>query len=185
MMSHIHDHDIDYTLLTQEQIATRVAQLGEEITQDYQGKELLVVGILKGAVVFYSDLIRKINLPMKLDFMVVSSYGCTTASSGVVRILQDLSQDINDRHVLIVEDILDTGLTLSYLTGILQHRNPASIEICTLMDKPERRKVDLTAKYIGFTIPDAFVVGYGLDYGEIYRNLPDVGVLKSSAYRKE
>ncbi len=183
-MAHIHDEDIDHILLTEPQIASRVQALGEQISRDYQGKELLVVGILKGAVVFYSDLIRRINLPMQMDFMVVSSYGSSTDSSGVVRILKDLSQDIQGKHVLIVEDILDTGLTLHYLTQILKHRSPASIEICTLMDKPERRKADIHAKYVGFTIPDAFVVGYGLDYDEKYRNMPSVGVLKEEVYRR-
>jgi hypoxanthine phosphoribosyltransferase len=183
-MSHIHDCDAQSVLLTEEQIRTRVDELGEEITRDYQGKELLVVGILKGAVIFYADLVRKINMPMEFDFMVVSSYGNSTKSSGVVRIIKDLSQDITGKHVLIIEDILDTGLTLNYLTGILRHRNPASIEICTLMDKPERRKVDLKAKYTGFLIPDAFVIGYGLDYDEKYRNMPYVGILKPEIYSK-
>ncbi len=183
-MAHIHDEDIDHILLTEQQIAHRVKELGQQISQDYQGQELLVVGILKGAVVFYSDLIRQINLPVRLDFMVVSSYGSSTDSSGVVRILKDLSQDIQGKHVLVVEDILDTGLTLHYLTNILKHRSPASIEICTLMDKPERRKADIHAKYIGFAIPDAFVVGYGLDYDEKYRNMPSVGVLKEEVYQR-
>ena len=174
-MAHIHDEDIDHILLTQQQIAARIQELGEQISRDYQGQ---------GAVVFYSDLIRQINLSMRLDFMVVSSYGSSTDSSGVVRILKDLSQDIQGKHVLIVEDILDTGLTLHYLTEILKHRSPASIEVCTLMDKPERRRADIHAKYIGFTIPDAFVVGYGLDYNEKYRNMPSVGVLKEEVYRR-
>ena len=143
-----------------------------------------MVCILKGSVVFYADLMREINLKMDLDFMSASSYGASTSSSGVVRIKKDLATDISGRHVLIVEDILDTGNTLSCLMEVLKDRNPASIEICTLMDKPDRRVKNLEAKYVGFTIPDAFVVGYGLDYDELYRNMPDVGVLKPEVYTK-
>ena len=183
-MAHIHDNDIAYVLLNKEQIAQRVEELGKEITRDYQDKQLLMVCILKGSVVFYADLMRQIDLKMDLDFMSASSYGASTNSSGVVRIKKDLSTDISGRHVLIVEDILDTGNTLSCLMEVLKDRNPASIEICTLMDKPERRVKNLQAKYVGFTIPDAFVVGYGLDYDELYRNMPDIGVLKPEVYTK-
>ena len=183
-MAHIHDNDIAYVLLNKEQIAQRVEELGKEITRDYQDKQLLMVCILKGSVVFYADLMRQIVLKMDLDFMSASSYGASTNSSGVVRIKKDLSTDISGRHVLIVEDILDTGNTLSCLMEVLKDRNPASIEICTLMDKPERRVKNLQAKYVGFTIPDAFVVGYGLDYDEHYRNMPDIGVLKPEVYTK-
>ena len=183
-MTHIHENDIDHVLLSAEQVAKRVEELGAQITADYQGEELLLVCILKGSVVFYADLMRKINLKTELDFMSASSYGSSTNSSGVVRIKKDLSVDIAGRHVLIVEDILDTGNTLSCLMEVLKDRNPASIEICTLMDKPERRVKNLQAKYVGFTIPDAFVVGYGLDYNETYRNMPDIGVLKPEVYTK-
>ena len=183
-MAHIHDNDIAYVLLNKEQIAQRVEELGKEITRDYQDKQLLMVCILKGSVVFYADMMRQIDLKMDLDFMSASSYGASTNSSGVVRIKKDLSTDISGRHVLIVEDILDTGNTLSCLMEVLKDRNPASIEICTLMDKPERRVKNLQAKYVGFTIPDAFVVGYGLDYDELYRNMPDIGVLKPEVYTK-
>lgn len=183
-MAHIHENDIDHVLLSEEQVAKRVEELGAQITADYQGEELLLVCILKGSVVFYADLMRSINLKTELDFMSASSYGSSANSSGVVRIKKDLSVDIAGRHVLIVEDILDTGNTLSCLMEVLKDRNPASIEICTLMDKPERRVKDLQAKYVGFTIPDAFVVGYGLDYNETYRNMPDIGVLKPEVYTK-
>ena len=183
-MAHIHDGDAERVLLTEEQIRQRVRELGEEITRDYEGKSILAVGVLKGAVVFFADLVREINVPVSFDFMVVSSYGSSTKSSGVVQIVKDLSQDIAGKHILIIEDILDSGMTLNYLMSILRGRNPASIEICALLDKPERRKADLQAKYKGFTIPDAFVIGYGLDYDEVYRNMPYIGILKPEVYTK-
>lgn len=176
--------DIQEVLLTEEMIAEKVAELGARITRDYEGKELLAVGILKGAVVFMADLVRAIDRPVEIDFMAVSSYGAQTDSSGIVRILKDLDRSIEGKHVLIIEDIIDSGQTLSYLIKNLSDRRPASIQLCTLMNKPERRKVDLPVKYVGFEIPNEFVVGYGLDYAEKYRNLPYLGVLKRSIYEK-
>lgn len=174
--------DIAKSLVTKEQIADRVKEMGLQISQDYQGKELLVIGILKGAVVFMADLIRYITVPLNIDFMAVSSYGSTTESSGVVRINKDLEQAIDNKHILIVEDIIDSGLTLKYLIEILRSRGPASIKVCTLLDKPERRKTEVQVNYNGFTIPDEFVVGYGLDYDERYRHLPEICVLKEEVY---
>lgn len=178
------DQDIEEILLTEQQIKAKIAELGRIITQEYQGKDLLVVGILKGAFVFMADLVKEIKLPINLDFMVVSSYGASTKTSGVVRIVKDLDEEIEGRHVLVVEDIIDTGLTLNYLVGILQSRNPASVKTCTLLDKPERRKVPFTPDFNGFSIPDKFVVGYGLDYAERYRNLPYIGIPKARVYEK-
>lgn len=176
----------DELLLTKEQIAARVKEMGDEITRDYENVEgdLVLVGILKGAIVFFADLIREIDLPLSMDFMAISSYGSATKSSGVVRILKDLDKDIVGKHVLVVEDIIDSGLTLSFLKDNLLSRGAASLKICTLLDKPERRKVDLHVDYAGFQIPDEFVVGYGLDYAETYRNLPDIGVLRPEIYSK-
>ena len=176
----------DELLLTKEQIAARVREMGEEITRDYDGMEgeLVLVGILKGAIVFFADLIREIDLPLSMDFMAISSYGSATKSSGVVRILKDLDKDIVGKHVLVVEDIIDSGLTLSFLKDNLLSRGAASLKICTLLDMPERRRVDLHVDYAGFQIPDEFVVGYGLDYAETYRNLPDIGVLRPEVYSK-
>ena len=171
-------------LLTREQVAARVTELGAQITRDYMGKELVMICILKGAVVFFSDLIREIDLPLAVDFMAISSYGSATKSSGVVRILKDLDRDIVDKHALVVEDIIDTGLTLSFLKANLLSRGAASIRVAALLDKPERRLVNITSDYTGFIIPDAFVVGYGLDYNQQYRNLPDIGVLKPEVYRE-
>ncbi len=171
-------------LITREQLATRIAELGAQITADYQGKELVVIGILKGAVLFLADLVREIDLPVTLDFMAISSYGNATKSSGVVRIMKDLDRDIVERHVLVVEDIIDTGLTMSFLKNNLLSRGAASIRVCSLLDKPERRLVRLSSDYTGFTVPDAFVVGYGLDYDQRYRNLPEIGVLKPEIYEK-
>ena len=174
--------DIDHWLLTREQLAKRVAELGARITEDYRGKDLLMVGILKGAVVFFSDLIRHVDIPVSIDFMAISSYGSATKSSGVVRILKDLDHAIAGRHVIIVEDIVDTGKTLAVLKENLLARGAASLKICTLLDKPERRQVEIEADYFGFVIPNEFVVGYGLDYAEKYRNLPEIGVLKPEVY---
>ena len=159
-------------------------ELGEKITNDYKDSDnFIVIGVLKGAVVFMSDLIRSIELPLKIDFMAVSSYGTSTESSGVVRILKDLDESVEGKDVLIVEDIVDSGLTLSYMHKILKSRKPASLKICTLLDKPNRRKVDLKIDYLGFEIPDDFVVGYGLDYAGKYRNLRDICVLKPEIYK--
>ncbi|NLW59017.1 MAG: hypoxanthine phosphoribosyltransferase [Firmicutes bacterium] len=169
-------------LLTEEEIARRVRELGAEITKDYQGKELIVVGILKGALPFMADLIRQIKVPLRYDLMAVSSYGNSTKTSGAVQILKDLEMDLEDQHVLVVEDIIDTGLTLKYLLSNLQARRPASLKVCTLLDKPSRREVDITPEYNGFVIPDRFVVGYGLDYAERFRELPMIGVLKPEVY---
>ncbi len=179
----IMENDIEQVLLSQEQLKEIVKNLGERITEDYQGKKLLLVSVLKGSVVFMGDLMREIKLPCCIDFMSVSSYGNSTSSSGVVKIIKDLDTNvIEGSDLLIVEDILDSGKTLHYLIDILSRRNPSSIKICTLLDKPERIAVDLKADYSGATIPDAFVVGYGLDYAEKYRNLPYVGILKPSVY---
>src|ERR671910_1880553 len=164
-------------LVVSADIQAKVRELAELITEDYRGEKVLLVGILRGAVVFLSDLMRQLELPCEIDFMEVSSYGAGTQSSGVVRILKDLEEDITGRHVLIVEDIIDTGLTLSYLRRSLLARGPTSLEICALLSKPSRRQVDLSVKYLGFEVPDEFVIGYGIDYAGAYRNLPDIRVL--------
>lgn len=177
--------DLSRVLVTREEIAKAVEKLGKQITEDYQGKELMLVGILKGAILFFSDLLREIDLPVKTEFMAVSSYGASTKTTGVVKLVKDLTVDITGMHVLIVEDIVDSGMTLSYLSKYLETRGAASIKIATLLDKPERRRVDLKADYFCFTIPDEFVVGYGLDYDEKYRNLPDIGVLDPKIYAGE
>jgi hypoxanthine phosphoribosyltransferase len=175
-------HDkIDRVLITEAEIEKRIAEIGTAITADYQGKDLIVVCVLKGAFMFLSSLVKKIDLPVSIDFIAVSSYGSSTKSSGVVRFLKDLNESIEGRHVLIVEDIVDTGLTLHYLADNLLSRRPASVKICTLLSKPSRRQVEVEVDYIGFDVPDYFVVGYGLDYSEIYRNLPDICVLKNDA----
>ena len=174
--------DMESILLTEEQIRERVARMGEEISRDYAGREPLFIGVLKGCFVFMADLMRQVTVPCGMDFMVVSSYGKSTKTTGAVEIIKDLSQDVEGRHLVIVEDILDTGVTLSYLTKYLQNRSPASVTIAALLDKPERRRADVSAKYVGFTVPDAFVVGYGLDYAEKYRNLPYIGILKPEIY---
>lgn len=171
-------------LIDEQRTMKRVKELGEQITKDYQGCDLMVVGILKGAVIFLSDLIKEIKLPLKLDFMAVSSYGASTKTSGVVRILKDLDEEIEGKDVLIVEDIVDTGLTLHYLIANLRSRKPKSIKICCFLDKPSRRQVPVHVDYIGFDIPDEFVVGYGLDFAERYRNLPYVCVLDEKTYKK-
>lgn len=177
-------NDILKVLISEQELRAKCAEMGAAITRDYAGKNLLLVTVLKGAVVYMADLMRCIDLPCSIDFMVVSSYGSGTKTSGVVKIVKDLDQDLTGKHILIVEDILDSGMTLSYLKGLLESRGPASIRIATLLDKPSRRKVDLKADYIGYEVPDEFVVGYGLDYDELYRNLPYVGVLKPEVYTK-
>lgn len=174
--------DGEKILLTEEQLELDVAELGRQISQDYAGKEILVIGILKGAMVFLADLVRKITVPTYFDFVAISSYGSSTKSSGVVRILKDLDRSIEGRHVLIVEDIIDTGLTLNYLLENLSSRNPASIKLCALLDKPSRRIEPVNIHYCGFTIADEFVVGYGLDYNERYRNLPYIMILSPKIY---
>ena len=177
--------DLDRVLLTRDEIREAVHRLGQRITEDYAGKEPIVVGILKGAIVFYSDLIREIDLPLRTDFMAVSSYGSSTKTTGAVRLIKDLDRDITGQDILIVEDIVDSGVTLNYLKKLLTGRGAASIRIATLLDKPARRRVDLKADYWCFDIPDEFVVGYGLDYDEQYRNLPDIGVLSRRIYQKD
>ena len=177
-------NDIQEVLLTEQMLKDKVAELGAQITRDYADKEIFAIGILRGAVVFMADLIRAIERPVQIDFMAVSSYGMQADSSGIVRILKDLDSSITGKHVLIIEDIIDSGQTLSYLIKNLNERKPASIQLCTLMNKPERRKVDLPVKYVGFENPNEFVVGYGLDYAEKYRNLPYLGILKRSVYEK-
>ncbi len=165
-------------LLAESDIQEKVKELGKRISKDYEGRELLVVGILKGALIFMADLVRNISLPLTLDFMAVSSYGASTTSSGVVRILRDLEQDIYGKDVLIVEDIIDTGLTLNYLLANLKSRQPRTLKICSLLDKPTKRVVEVSPDYLGFEIPDLFVIGYGLDYAEQYRQLPYIAVLE-------
>ena len=175
--------DLERILVTKEEIADRVRQLGQTITKDYAGKAPVMICILKGASIFFADLIREIELPVTTDFMAISSYGSATKTTGVVRVLKDLDRDILGKDVIIVEDIVDSGITLSYLRKILLQRGAASLRIATLLDKPARRKVqDLKVDYVCFDIPDAFVVGYGLDYDQMYRNLPDIGVLSPRIY---
>ena len=164
-------------LIDQETLAARVAELGAEVSADYEGRDLLLIGVLKGAVFFMADLMRHLTVPCEVDFMAISSYGDATDSSGIVRILKDLDINIEGRDVLVVEDIIDSGLTLSYLIRNLESREPSSLEVCALLTKPSRREIDVTVRYVGFEIPNKFVVGYGLDFAERYRNLPYVGVL--------
>ena len=177
-------NDVREVLITEEEIKEIVAELGKKITEDYKGKNLFLITVLKGAVVFLGDLMRAIEMPCEIEFMVLSSYGSGTTSTGSVKIVKDIDLPLEGKDVLIVEDILDTGFTLSFLVDLLKSRNPKSIEICTLLDKPDRRKVEISAKYTGRKIPDEFVVGYGLDYDEKYRNLPFIGVLKPEVYTK-
>jgi hypoxanthine phosphoribosyltransferase len=175
--------DIDHILVTEEQIREEVARMGRRLTEDYADKSsLLLIGVLKGALMFIVDLARAIELPVTLDFMAVASYGASTETSGIVRILKDLDSSIEGKHVLVVEDIVDSGLTLNYILETLRNRNPASLRVCALLDKGERRRVDVPIDYVCFNIPDEFVVGYGLDFDQIYRNLPFVGVLKPETY---
>lgn len=177
------DHDVAEILVDQASIQRRVAEIGRQITQDYRGKPLMLVGILRGACVFLSDLIRYISIPIQVDFMAISSYVGTT-TSGEVKILKDLDQPVEGFHVLIVEDIADTGLTLSYISRVISERRPLSVRTCVLLDKPYRRQVPVDIGYCGFEIPDKFVVGYGIDYNQGYRNLRYVGVLRPELYRK-
>lgn len=174
--------NIGSVLISEQIIKEKISELGEKINKDYDGKDLLIIGVLKGSMVFMADLMRAININTKIDFMCVSSYGTSTRTSGQVRILMDLREPIDGKDLLIIEDILDSGVTLSYLVDVLKARNPASIAVCTLLDKPARRKSEVEVKYRGFEIPDEFVVGYGLDYAEDYRNLPFIGVLKPEVY---
>ena len=186
----MHEHapisnDIEYVLISKEQINEAVVRIGREISQDYAGKAPVCICILKGASVFFTDLIRQLDLPVTLDFMAISSYGKSTKTSGVVRILKDLDHDIQGKDVIVVEDIVDSGLTLTYIKQALKQRGANSIRIATLLDKPERRQTALSVDYKGFVIPNEFVVGYGLDYAEVYRNLPEIGVLKPSVYNTQ
>ena len=177
-------NDVQEILLSEEKIDLKIKELGKLISEEYDGKDLLVIGVLKGSVIFVSDLVRNISIPCEIDFMSVSSYGASSESSGVVRILKDLDQDIEGKNVIIAEDIIDSGITLDYLVDFLKASKPKSIEIVTLLSKPARRKVDINVKYIGFEVPDEFLVGYGLDYANRYRNLPFVGILKREVYEK-
>jgi hypoxanthine phosphoribosyltransferase len=179
------DDDISTILVDQATIQQRVKELGAAISQAYAGQDLVLVSVLKGSIIFMADLVRAITIPHEIDFMATSSYGAATSSSGVVRILKDLNVSIQGRNVLVVEDIIDSGHTLSYLLRLLNERQPASLRIVTLLDKPDRRAVPIDVEWIGFSIPNEFVVGYGLDYNELYRNLPYIGVLKPSVYGGE
>lgn len=181
-MQSVMDRDIDKILITAQEISDKIKEVGAQITEDYKGKDILMIGILKGSVTFMADIMREIGVHTELDFMSVSSYGSAVKSSGVVKINKDLDVPLQGRDVLIVEDILDSGLTLSYLRELLRDRNPASIKIVTLLNKPARRVADIQPDYCCFEIPDEFAVGYGLDYNERYRNLPYVGVLKPEVY---
>lgn len=176
--------DIETILFDKDVLANKVRELGEQISKDYAGEEVLLVGILKGASVFLSDLIRQISLPTYIDYMVVSSYGNSAETSGVVRIIKDLEDNIEGKNIIIVEDIIDTGLTLEYLRKNLLSRQPKSLKICTLLDKPARREKEMIIDYKGFEVPDDFIIGYGIDYAEKYRNLPFIGVLKREVYEK-
>lgn len=176
------DEDVERVLIDEVTLQTRLADMGAAITSEYMDKDLLLVAVLKGSVLFLADLMRRIAIPHEIDFMATSSYGAEVTSSGVVRILKDLNNPIEGRHVLIVEDIIDSGNTLAYLMRLLAARNPASLQIVTLLDKPDRREVDIDVAWTGFSIPNEFVIGYGLDYNERYRNLPYIGILKPSVY---
>ena len=179
---HVIHPDIESVVISKEQIDERVREMGAQISRDYAGETLLLVAVLRGAALFLADISRAVDVPVEIDFMAVSSYGSSTKSSGVVRILKDLDEQIESRHVLVVEDILDTGLTLKYLLKNLASRKPASLEVATLLSKEGKQRVPISCKYIGFSVPDEFVVGFGLDFAERYRNLPYIGVLRPSAY---
>ena len=178
------EQDIERVLFTEEALRARVGELAQQINRDLAGKEPVLISVLRGSFIFMADLVRAVTLPCKLDFMAVSSYGSGTTSSGQVKITKDLSESIEGRDIIVVEDILDSGNTLSYLFQLLQARHPASVRLCTLLDKPSRRTKPITADYTGFTVDDLFVVGYGLDYAEKYRNLPYIGILKPAVYEK-
>ncbi|RKN65760.1 hypoxanthine phosphoribosyltransferase [Paenibacillus ginsengarvi] len=175
-------NDIQNILFTEEQIQDKVKELGEQLSRDFEGRNPLVICVLKGAFIFMADLVKRMSIPLEIDFMAVSSYGQATKSSGVVKIIKDLDVPVEGRNVLVVEDIIDSGLTLSYLIDVLERRNALSVSVATLFDKPSGRSVELEPDYKGFTLPDAFIVGYGLDYAEKYRNLPYIGVLKPEVY---
>lgn len=178
------NNDVKEIFYNELELSRRIKELGNKIAKDNEGKDLIMVCVLKGAAMFFSDLIKEVNMPMMIDFISVSSYGKNTESSGVVRFLKDLDIDIEDKDVILVEDIVDTGLTLKYLIENLNTRKPNSLKVCSLLDKPSRRKVDVKIDYIGFEVPDEFIVGYGIDYAENYRNLPYVGTLKEEVYQK-
>ena len=180
----MYNSDIEKILVSNAEIAKRAEEIAAQINADYKGKPILVVGILRGASIFLADIFKRLEGDVELDFMSLSSYGSGTNSSGEVKMIKDLSEPVDGKNVLIIEDIIDTGITLSYLIKVLEARNPESIKLCALLDKPSRRKVELTGDYIGFEIPDEYVVGYGLDYAEKYRNLPDVCVLSKTVYEK-
>jgi hypoxanthine phosphoribosyltransferase len=179
----VYQEDIEAVLLDERRIQEKVAELAARISEDYAGRDVLLVGVLKGAVVLMADLCRALTVPHEVDFMAVSSYGAATESSGVVRLLKDLDSDLSGRHVILIEDIVDSGLTLDYLVETLRPRRPASLEVCVLLTKPEQLRTDLKVRYKGFDIPSAFVVGYGLDYAERYRNLPFIATLKPELYQ--
>jgi hypoxanthine phosphoribosyltransferase len=177
------NNDIKEILFSQEELNTKIKEVAAQINKDYEGKDVIFIGILKGSVMFMADLLKEIKIPCQMDFMAVSSYGNSAVTSGVVRILKDLDFEIRDRNIIIVEDIIDSGITLQYLMKYLKARKPKSIEIACLLNKPERRKADISVKYLGADVPDYFLVGYGLDYAEKYRNLPFIGVLKEEIYK--
>lgn len=177
--------DFDEILLSEDEIEQKVIELGEQLTEKHRGHDVLLVGVLRGCIAFISDLMREIDFPVEIDFLAVSSYGQTSQSSGVVRVLKDLNEDIEDRHVILVEDIVDSGLTLNYLMGYLKARQPASIDTCVLLDKPYRREVEVDVDYTGFEVPDKFLVGYGLDYAQKYRNLPYIATIKDEVVERE
>ena len=177
--------DVERILITEAQLAERVREMGKEITRDYEGEQIVMISVLRGAAIFMADLVREIDLNVEMDYMAISSYGGGTRSSGVVRILKDIDSDIKDRHVIIAEDILDSGLTLKYTMNLLASRNPQSIEVATLLHKQTPTPAHVDCKYTGFMVPDEFIVGYGLDYAERYRNLPYIGTLKESVYKHE
>lgn len=177
------NNDIKEVLYNEDELRDKVRQMGAKISKDYFGKELIIIGVLKGSVIFMSDLLKEITIPCKMDFMAVSSYGNSTETSGVVRILKDLDFEIQGKDILIVEDIIDSGVTLKYLMKYLSGRKPNSLEIVCLLNKPDRRKADIDVKYLGYDVPDYFLVGYGLDFAEKYRNLPYVGILKEEIYK--
>jgi len=176
------EHDIESVLLSEEQIHTRVAEMGAQISRDYEGKDIVLVGVLVGSMVFMADLMRHITVPCFTDFVAISSYGKESRSSGVVRIIKDLDDSVESRHVLIIEDIVDTGLTLNYLVDSMRNRNVASVKVAAMLDKPSRRLTNVKVDYVGFEVPDEFVVGYGLDFAQLYRNLPYVGILRPEVY---